>query len=135
VFQERVHHIEEQLSHILGHSVPSYDRCPSLWEALSTRKPPGIAAPDHTVPTGRFFWGDASQALRARLRSVLSLRDENDRCCPYGTKTIGAVPTGRNPYGTKSLRDEIPTGRNPYGTKSLRDEIPTGRNTFSAPRL
>jgi hypothetical protein len=51
-------------------------RCPSLWEALSTRKPPGLAAPDHTVPRGRFLLGDASQALRARLRSVLSLRDE-----------------------------------------------------------
>jgi hypothetical protein len=93
VFQERVHHIEEQLSHILGHSVPSYDRYPSLWEALSTRKPPGLAAPDHTVPTGRFFWGDASQALRARLRSVLSLRDEtrlrSDR--PSGTELLRAL--------------------------------------------
>jgi hypothetical protein len=43
VFQERVHHIEEQLSNIIRHSVPSYDRCPSLWEALSTRKPSGIS--------------------------------------------------------------------------------------------
>ena len=78
MFQERVHHIEEQLSHILGHSVPSYDRCPSLWEALSTRKPPGLAAPDHTVPTGRFFWGTLPRHFVPGY----------DRCCPYGTKYI-----------------------------------------------
>jgi hypothetical protein len=37
--------------------------------------PLGLATPDHTVPYGTFFRGTLSQALRARLRSVLSLRD------------------------------------------------------------
>ena len=39
-------------------------------------RPPGFAASDHTVPYGTVLSGDASQALRARLRSCLSLRDE-----------------------------------------------------------
>ena len=78
MFQERVHPIEEQLSNIIGHSVPSYDQRPSLWEALSTRKPPGLAAPDHTVPTGRFFWGTLPRHFVPGY----------DRCCPYGTKYI-----------------------------------------------
>jgi hypothetical protein len=78
VFQERVHHIEEQLSDILGHSGPSYDPCPSLWNALSTRNPPGLAAPDHTVPTGRFFSGTLPRHFVPGY----------DRCCPYGTKYV-----------------------------------------------
>jgi hypothetical protein len=39
---------------------------------------PGLAAPDHTVPYGTDFSEDASQALRAWLRSY----------CPSGTKYI-----------------------------------------------
>ena len=35
----------------------------------------GIAS-DHTVPYGTVLSGEAFQALRARLRSALSLRDE-----------------------------------------------------------
>jgi hypothetical protein len=35
----------------------------------------GLAAPIIPYPTGRFFRGDAFQALRARLRSESSLRD------------------------------------------------------------
>ena len=31
----------------------------------------GLAAPDHTVPYGRFFRGAFSQALRGRLRSLV----------------------------------------------------------------
>ena len=37
--------------------------------------PLGLAAPDHTVPYGTDLSMAISQALRARLRSVLSLRD------------------------------------------------------------
>ena len=37
--------------------------------------PLGLATPDHTVPYGTVLRGTLSQALRARLRSVLSLRD------------------------------------------------------------
>jgi hypothetical protein len=58
--------------------VPSYDQRPSLWEALSARKPPGLTAPDHTVPTGRFFWGTLPRHFVPGY----------DRCCPYGTKYI-----------------------------------------------
>jgi hypothetical protein len=39
---------------------------------------PGLAAPAHTVPYGTVLSGDASQALRAWLRSY----------CPSGTKYI-----------------------------------------------
>src|ERR1700759_4188418 len=42
----------------------------------ATRNTSGIScARSYPYPTGRFFRGTLSQALRARLRSVLSLRD------------------------------------------------------------
>ena len=41
------------------------------WRSL----PLGLAMPDHTVPYGTALRGTLFQALRARLRSVLSLRD------------------------------------------------------------
>ena len=50
------------------HFVPGYDRCCSYGTRLQT-------CANHTVPYGTVLSGDASQALRARLRSVLSLRD------------------------------------------------------------
>jgi hypothetical protein len=40
--------------------------------------PSGLAAPDHTVPAGRFFW----QTLPGHFVPGY------DRCCPYGTKYI-----------------------------------------------
>src|ERR1700719_2613799 len=42
-----------------------------LWDALRPIIP---------SPTGRFFLGTLSQALRARLRSVLSLQDATEEC-------------------------------------------------------
>jgi hypothetical protein len=43
---------------------------------ISTRISIGLAKPDHTVPYGTVLSRTLSQALRARLRSVV---------CPYGT--------------------------------------------------
>jgi hypothetical protein len=48
----------------------------SAWPFRHPTYPPGLAAPDHTVPYGTVLSGDASQALRAWLRSLLSLWDE-----------------------------------------------------------
>jgi hypothetical protein len=73
--------------------------------------PLGLAMPGIPYPTGRFFRGTLSQALRARLRSVLSLRDTLADMCQA---TIGVVPTGQAcrhvpgydrccPYGTRLL--------------------------------
>ena len=90
----------------------------------------GLAAPDHTVPYGTVLWRDASQALRARLRSVLSLRDELAdilqqhpakayRECPGGTvRSIIPDPTGRFVPGTLSqaLRARLRSCC-PYGTR------------------
>jgi hypothetical protein len=67
--QETVHHIERS-SHIIGHSC-RYDRCCPTGRAFRRGRPPGLAAPDHTVPYGTDLSGHASQALHARLRSVV----------------------------------------------------------------
>jgi hypothetical protein len=58
---ERVHHIEHQYG-----------------TRFRRGRPPGLTAPDHSVPYGTVLSGDASQALRAWLRSD----------CPSGTKYI-----------------------------------------------
>jgi hypothetical protein len=50
----------------------------SVRDALLRGRPPGLAAPAHIVPYGTVLSGDASQALRAWLRSD----------CPSGTKYI-----------------------------------------------
>src|ERR1700722_7456448 len=60
---------------IIGHFVPLRSVL-SYGTRFRRGRPPGLAAPDHTVPYGTDLSGHASQALRARLRSG----------CPYGTK-------------------------------------------------
>jgi hypothetical protein len=80
VFQETVHHIEQTRTlraTLRSMSVPV--------GPPSTRKPPGLAASDHTVPTGRFFWGGRFPGTSCQA-------------------TIGTVPAGRKTF----LRAEIP---------------------------
>jgi hypothetical protein len=71
------HYIEQQLEHHRTRTFQEEYLASAKKHGAHFRReiPLGLAAPDHTVPTGRFFRGTLSQALRARLRSVLSLRD------------------------------------------------------------
>jgi hypothetical protein len=69
--------------------------------------PLGLAMPGIPYPTGRFFRGTLSQALRARLRSVLSLRDTLADMCQA---TIGVVPTGQACRHVPATIGVVPTG-------------------------
>jgi hypothetical protein len=62
-----------------------------------------IRAPDHTVPTGRFFRGTLSQALRARLRSG----------CPSGTRCQQHLVRAPNDEELKVSTKLIPNSATP----------------------
>jgi hypothetical protein len=74
--QETVHCVEQFEDHRTRTFQEEYLAVHKKHPRTFRRETPlGLAAPDHTVPYGTGLRGTLSQALRARLRSVLSLRD------------------------------------------------------------
>jgi hypothetical protein len=93
-----VHPIEQQPEHHRAFRVRLRSVL-SLGHAFDEEDLRGLAALDHTVPYGTVLSRDASQALRARLRS----------CCPSGTNNRLRAEAliklaGREDYGRIGLK-------------------------------
>jgi hypothetical protein len=94
-------------SNIIGHFVPSYDRCCPTGRTFDEEDLRGLAAPDHTVPYGTDLSGHSSQALRARLRSVVPT---GRKCILRAEALIKLALMGLKPLAESS---------SPFGANSL----------------
>ena len=82
------------------------------------RNTSGISYADHTIPYGTFFRGTLFQALRARLRSGLSLRDaladisqqHPARACCEMSRRDGAIVAWHEVPGTAPSKKSRPVG-------------------------
>jgi hypothetical protein len=89
---------------------------------MSTRNTSGIrCAPIIPYPTGRFFGGTLSQALRARLRSVLSLRDNKS---PQ-IQTAGQLVESKTVSNSGVRRDASPTSERHSSANTIDNQYPT----------